>query len=355
MAHASPGIEFALKLNMYAQPATTGFDGFLRLAEVAEDLAFAGVYTIDHLLLPHSTWVAFSDVADPQRPYFTEAWTALAAIAARTRRVMVGPQVTPISLRHPVFIAKMAATIDHISNGRLVLQVGTGWHKDEYEAYGFDFDEAFGVRYQKMIEGLEVIERLWTDQQPSNYQGTYYQLKAAPFWPKPVQKPRPPIWFGGTGQKVREAVARFGDAWTPAAPHYTGLRPAFYKEGLEQIRGRMLELGRDPASLTPAALFFMVIAEDRDEAYREADKLRRRNDWKDLTLDQVQDLGVAIIGNPDDCIRGLQRYVDVGVRHFTLGFAPISTAEVTEARMRLFAREVMPHFHGVAVSAGAAE
>lgn len=336
-------VKFALKLNMYAQPPNTNFDDFIALARLAEELGFAGAYSIDHLVLPRTQWAAFSEVADEDRPYFPETWTALAAMAARTSRICLGPQVTPVSLRHPVFIAKMAANIDRISHGRLILQVGTGWHKEEYEAFGFPFDDKFSVRYEKMIEGIEIIERLWTTDGPVSYEGKHYQVREAPFWPKPVQRPRPPIWFGGTGEKVRDAVARYGDAWTPAAPHYTGLRPDFYQQRLGEIREKMATLGRDPDKLLPAALFFTVIAEKRQDAVASAEKLRRREDWADLTVADMQERGVAIVGDPGNAVEQLQRYVEAGVRHFTLGFVPIASRAKTEAAMRLFASEVMPH------------
>ena len=337
-------IEFALKLNMYGQPPETDFEEFIDLAVLAEELGFAGVYTIDHLVLPQTQWVGFSEVGDEERPYFPETWTALAAIAARTKRVRLGPQVTPISLRHPVFIAKMAANIDRISHGRLVLQVGTGWHREEYEAFGFEFDEAFSVRFEKMLEGVDMIRRLWTEDAPVTYRGNHYRLEQAPFWPKPVQKPMPPIWFGGTGAKVRDAVAQYGDAWTPAAPHRTGLRPDFYNERLGEIRTKMEGFGRNPDALLAGALFFVVIADDRRTAEIQAEKLRRREDWADITVDEMRELGVALVGDPDDVSAQLQKYVDAGVRHFTLGFVPISSSEVTATAMRLFADQVMPRF-----------
>lgn len=337
-------IQFALKLNMYGLPVDTDFDDFINLAVLAEELGFVGVYTIDHLFLPQKQWVGFTEVGDPDRPYFPETWTALAAIAARTRTIRIGPQVTPVSLRHPVFIAKMSANIDRISHGRFVLQVGTGWHREEYEAFGFEFDDAFSVRYRKMIEGVEIIEQLWTTDGLVTYEGKHYRLHDAAFWPKPMQSPRPPIWFGGVGAKVGEAVARYGDAWTPAAPHRTGLEPELYRTRLAEIRARMAELGRDPEQLLPGALFFTVLAAKRDAALSQAEKLRRREEWADITIDKMQELGVALIGDPDDVARQVQRYVDVGVRHFTLGFLPISSAEVTATAMRLFAERVMPRF-----------
>lgn len=332
-------IQFAIMLNLYGSPEETPFSDFVESAVLAEELGFAGLHAIDHFfLIPERV---FSHVVDDRRPAFLEHWTAMSAIAARTSKVKIGPLVSPVSLRHPAFLARMGATLDRVSNGRHVLALGAGWNQREFEAYGFPFDEKFSVRYQKMIEGVQVIDKLWTENGPVDYEGTYYQLRQAPFWPKPVQKPRPPIWFGGTGQKVREAVARYGDGWAPAAPHYTGLRPEFYQECLEQIRARMVELGRDPRQLTPGALFFTVVAEKSQDAWDQAEILHKRQDWAPIPLEEIARLGIAIIGDPDECAAHLQRYVEAGVRYFVLSFVPFDQP-TTRRGLRLFAEQVIP-------------
>ncbi len=336
-------VSFALKLNMYGHFSDTPFEPFLKLAKHAEDVGFTGIYTVDHLYLPKRFLLGMSE-GDADRPYFLEAWTAMAALAAVTKKVRIGPQVTPISLRHPVFIAKMAATIDLISKGRFVLQVGTGWHREEYENFGFPFDEKFSVRYQKMLEGIEVIKVLWTTEGLANYQGQYYQVKDAPFWPKPAQKPSPPIWFGGMGKKVRHAVARYGDGWTPALPHFAGMGSEAYRDGLREIRELARAAGRDPESILPAALFATVIDADRSRAIEKCRILTRREDWAHFTLEEMETHGMVIYGTPDDCARSIERYVEAGVRHFTFTFVPATDFEGALRGMELYATKVLPRF-----------
>ncbi len=345
---AGQPIRFALKLNPYGQRQDLPFSALVDLAQAAEAAGFAGVYCIDHLVLDRNLLTAFSPAAeaDPGRPYFLEAWTTLAALAARTRRVRIGPQVTPIALRHPVFIAKMGATLDRISDGRLTLQVGAGWNREEFETFGFPFDEAFAVRYAKMVEGVEIIQRLWTEDAPVTYTGQHYRLTAAPAWPKPVQRPRPPLWFGGTSAKIRRAVARYGDGWTPAAPHYTGLDPDFYAKAWGEICAWAAEAGRDPAALTPGALFCTTIDRDGRRARQVASRLRKRREWADMSLEELERRGIVIAGDPEDCIRGIERYVRAGVRHFSLSFIPLSDIEATLAGIRLYGDAVLPHFAG---------
>ncbi|MFQ5894646.1 MAG: LLM class flavin-dependent oxidoreductase [Nitrospinota bacterium] len=337
-------VTFALKLNIYAHPPGTPFRTFVELARTAEACGFTGAYTIDHLFLPRDIIAAFTERHDPERPYFLEAWTALAALAASTERLRLGPQVSPVALRHPVFLAKMGATLDLISGGRLVLQLGAGWHEEEFRAFGFPWDGDFKVRFGKLVEGVEVIKALWESEGPVHYAGRHYRLEGAPFWPKPLQRPRPPFWFGGTGKGIRRVVAEHGDAWTPAAPHHVGLDAGFYARALAEIREMAASFGRDPESILPGALFCTCIAPTREEAYRMASGLFRRADWSGLDIPQLMARGCVIAGTPEDCIQGLERYVAAGVRHFSLSFIPISETDLTRRGLELYAERVLPHF-----------
>ncbi|MFQ5861064.1 MAG: LLM class flavin-dependent oxidoreductase [Dehalococcoidia bacterium] len=339
-------VRFALKLNMYGHPPDTPFQVFQRLAQQAEAVGFDGVYSVDHLFLPRKFLLGLS-YADPDVPSFPDCWTGLAALAAVTNRVRLGPQVTPVSMRHPVFIAKMGATLDHISNGRFVLQMGTGWHQEEHTSYGLPYDERFSVRHERMMEGVEVIKRLWTEEQRVSYQGRYFTLDGAPFWPKPVQRPHPPIWFGGMGKKAREAVARHGDAWTPALPHFQGMGSDLYTEGLREVRALAQEHGRDPDAILPAALFATVIHQDRSKAVELAQVLRRREDWASYSLEEMERMGMVIYGTPDDCARSVERYIQAGVRYFTFTFVPITDVEAAMRGMELYASQVLPRFASV--------
>lgn len=338
-------VKFALKLNMYGHPEGTPFHEFIDVAVAAEELGFDAAFTIDHLFLPPDQTAGFSAYQDADRPFFPEAWTAMAALAARTSTLRIGPQVTPIMRQHPAVIAKLAAGVDHISEGRFVLQVGTGWNPPEYEVYGLPYKESFADRYEGMVEGIEVIDRLWRTDGPVTFEGNQYQLNEATLYPKPVTKPRPPIWIGGSGAKTRRAVAQYGDAWTPAAPHYTGLTPEFYTNGITEIRETAeKEFDRDPDDILAAALFFVVIDETSDAAASGAAGLRRREAWSDMSIEEMAERGVALIGDPDDVTRYIQRFVDIGVEYFTLGFVPINDAEETIRRMRIFSENVMPAF-----------
>ena len=137
-----------------------------------------------------------------------DSWVVLAFLAARTRRIKLGTLVTPIPLRPPTILAKILSTLDLISKGRVVLGVGAGWSRLEFEGYGEWNDSK--VRVEKTREGLDLILRLWSDAKVT-FKGRYYQTNNAVLEPKPIQKPHPPLLFGGTGPRMLRLAGRLAD------------------------------------------------------------------------------------------------------------------------------------------------
>ena len=343
MSDPQPGrrpLSVALKWHTYGQPPETDFDDLLTVAREADALGYDGLFPVDHLLMPNSQILGFSAVADPERPYFPESWTSLAAAAAVTHRIALGPQVTPLSLRHPVFVAWMGATLDRISHGRLILQVGAGWNRWEYESFGFTWQESFADRVKTMLEGVATIDRLWTANDPISQQGAY-PLREAVLWPKPLQRPRPPIWFGGTSRAIRRATGVNGDGWCPALFSIPG-GSGGYGALLDEIRSAAEGAGRDPEAILPGGLVYVLVDGSRERAHERAEVLKRRDDWSALTTAEIHRSERVVIGTPDDCRRRLQAWLDAGLKHLTIGLLPIAGREQTLEAIRLFAEEVMP-------------
>jgi alkanesulfonate monooxygenase SsuD/methylene tetrahydromethanopterin reductase-like flavin-dependent oxidoreductase (luciferase family) len=330
-------IRFALKLSIHGQPTDVKFSDLVDLAKHAEDAGFDGVFVVDHLLLPGSRLSGYTD-ADPDRPTFYDAWTALAAIAAVTSKVKLGPQVTPIGLRHPVFVAKWGMTLDHISNGRLLLQVGAGHQRIEYESFGFEYPK-LQERVDRLREGVELIRALWSDQEPTNYRGQYYQADDIPFWPKPVQE-RPEIWFGGASKWIRALVPQVADGWTPATPQGGGLDPAFFAETLTQMRSEAPP-GRH---ITGGGMFYTIVDEDPAVVEKNLSVLRRRDDWADWPLEKFLETGIALAGSPEEIVGAIQRYVDAGLEYFTVGFVPLNDLDAVHRGIELYRERIMPRF-----------
>src|SRR5438445_799688 len=174
------------------------------IASLADEVGWDSVWVADHFLGVGSD--------DP-----LEAWTEMSAVAAITRRVELGFLVLCNSYRPPALLAKMAATLDAVSHGRLILGYGAGWFAQEYEAYGYDFPP-IGTRLRQLEEGLQILKRMWTEEQ-ATFHGAHYHVENARCLPRPTRKPHPPILIGGAGEKVLlKLVARYADLWNNLGP-----------------------------------------------------------------------------------------------------------------------------------------
>jgi alkanesulfonate monooxygenase SsuD/methylene tetrahydromethanopterin reductase-like flavin-dependent oxidoreductase (luciferase family) len=175
-----------------------------------------------------------------------EGWTLLAAMAEATKRVRFGCLVTGNTYRHPVVLAKMAVTIDHLSGGRLEFGIGAGWAEIEHTMYGI---EGLDHRVGMLSESLRIIKSLWTEER-TNFDGRYYHFKDAIANPKPVQKPHPPIWVGASGATTLRLVARHADVWNIA-----GGDPDKVTELTAMLEEACGSVGRDPSEIRRSIQF----------------------------------------------------------------------------------------------------
>jgi alkanesulfonate monooxygenase SsuD/methylene tetrahydromethanopterin reductase-like flavin-dependent oxidoreductase (luciferase family) len=217
------------------------FDSLLEAALSAEKYDIDSFWIGDHFFLPADLYEKFG--GDPKRPDKLDAWTTLAAIASRTKKIRLGTRVSPIPFYLPGRLAKIVATVDIISKGRVQLGVGAGWYEEEAVSYGIPW-ESLRERIERTVEGLQIIKKLWTSEWTS-YEGKYYRLKNAPFFPKPLQHPYPPIFFGGKSRGILRAVANFGNGWLPSTD--TSLEE--FKDAVTEIKKCAKDLGRDPSTI----------------------------------------------------------------------------------------------------------
>jgi F420-dependent oxidoreductase-like protein len=209
-----------------------------------EKLGLESAWLCDHLVQP----------SRPQGPYF-EAWTLLAALAARTERIRIGVLVTSNTFRHPGVLARQAVTVDHISNGRLEMGFGAGWYPPEHAMYGIPFPETKELvdRFEEAVQVIDLVMR----EDTSSFEGRYYQLREARSRPGSVQKPRPPLVLGAFGPRMLRIVARYADTWNAFGT------PAEMRERNQLLDHYCREIGRDPETLD-RSLYYWVPKSDAD-------------------------------------------------------------------------------------------
>ena len=239
-----------------------------------------------------------------------DAWTTLAGLAARTRTLRFGTLVSPATFRLPGLLANAAATVDHISGGRIELGLGAGWMEREHRAYGFPFPET-SERLARFAEQLEIVHRLWSEDRV-HFHGTYYTLEDAPAQPKPVQEPHPPIIVGGSGTRgTAEPAARFADEYnTPF------VSPDEFARIKNKVEAACAETGR---TLRYSTMTGCLIGETRDDALERARQLygrvQRDADFDTWLSGYSQR---ALIGSVDDVAERLREYEDAGCERVML-------------------------------------
>jgi len=206
--------EYALSLRFGIHLPTHGgyrYRDLLKVSLAADRLGFCSLWVGDHFYLPEEYYARSG--GDPAKPDKLDAWTVLAALASQTDKIRLGTRVSPIPFYTPTRLAKVVTTVDIISGGRVDFGVGAGWFKEEAVSYGVWWGN-HKERISRMLEGLEIILKLWTEDR-TTYKGKHYEVYNAPFWPKPVQKPHPPVWFGGASDQILEATVKYGVGLLP--------------------------------------------------------------------------------------------------------------------------------------------
>ncbi len=308
-------IKFGVFLPFYAfqtQNPTKHYQQLLDVVLECERLNYDSIWIDDHLMYDH--WSIL------------ESWTTLSALAAKTNRIRLGTMVSCISHRNPVLVAKSAATLDAISDGRLEFGIGAGIQKAEHVAYGFGFPK-HSERVEVLGEALEVITQLWRKDKTS-YQSKHYSLKDAVCEPKPLQKPNPPIIIGGNGEKLLKVTARHADRFD-----WGNLSIEMYRDKLRILEKNCEEIGRDfskiEKSCWPAGQ--VLIAENQKELNAKVKEAKPNG----MTLTDFKK--ATLVGLPEECVEPLQAYLDLGVTYFMLYFADLPKVD----SLKLFAQKIL--------------
>ncbi len=310
------------KHDLEGLPPKEAFDTMIAIAQRCESLGLDSVWLYDH----------FHAVPPPATPGTTvfECWTSLAAIAMRTERIRLGQMVTCTPYRNPALLAKIAATVDVASGGRLEMGLGAGWYWEEFNSYGYGFPEP-RERLGYLRDTVNIVERMWRDER-ATYEGKYASVTDALCDPKPIQQPRPPIWIGGSGPQVTlKIVARHAD-WA----NFMGT-PAEFARKRDVLRGHCESVGRDPAQVKLSMHCEALIA--GDEAGLKAMIAARPSIFGQADQERVTQ---HLIGTAQQVIDRIGEYVDLGCEGVIPWFPDYPATESLER----FATEVAPAFAG---------
>jgi probable F420-dependent oxidoreductase len=311
-------------INLLTRGITGDPTGLVAMAGKAEALGFAHVTANDHIVVPNRIASRY-----PYTP--TGAWpgarvgecleqlTVLGFLAAATSRVRLVTSVMVVPQRPAVLAAKALATVDVLSRGRLTVGVGVGWLDEEFRAVAAP---PFAERGEVTDEFLAAFHELWTSEAP-RFTGTHVSFADIRFNPKPVQKPRPPIWVGGEGRVALRRVARLGDGWYPVGsnPREPLDTPARYAEKREMLGAELAKAGRDPRAI---ALAYLASGRCQPGEQKAADGRRQ-----------------PYTGRAADVAADIAGFASAGVGHFFLSF-PASTLAEAQSDMAWFAEDVRP-------------
>jgi len=260
-----------------------------------------------------------------------ESWSTLSALSALIPRMRVGTIVLGNTYRHPAVVAKMAAQVDIISGGRLLLGLGAGWQQNEHEAYGIPF-YTLGERLARLDEACQVMTSLWTERR-SNFKGRYYQLSDAPLDPKPMQAPRPELMIGGGGERVTLRIAAkhadHSNIW--GGPLVWAKKRAILDEHCAAV-------GRDPKTITRSANMALLITDKKEEVDRLAETIATR-----MGRHAADARDTCLAGTPDQIREQLHQLRAAGV---DVLFIPSMFRPLPELRRDLdrFIAEIAPAF-----------
>lgn len=298
--------------------------------DTAVDVGLEGLWAPDHFMLgPHA------------EEY--EVWTLLSALAERTDDVDIGPLVGSITYRNPALLAKMATTVDILSEGRLRLGLGAGWHEEEHAAYGFDFPDT-GTRIDMLGEGIEVVRRMFTEPEPT-FHGEHFEIENALNEPKPVSDPHPPIVIGGAGPRMLRVIAREADEWNVEISARARGKPIEFK--VRKFEEYAAEAGRDPDDIDRSWLAHVLVCEDQETVEEYVDRIfplpwGEESDMDDQLedADDAREKGSMLIGTPAQVASQIEGIQELGFEKLQLMFL-----DFPETRgMELFADEVAPEF-----------
>jgi F420-dependent oxidoreductase-like protein len=286
-------------------------DSLKKLATKAENLSFDSFWVMDHF---HQI-----SVVGKQDEPMLEGWTTLSVLAGITSKIKLGTLVTGVIYRHPSVLAKMAATLDILSKGRLFMGIGAAWNQEESLAYGIIPFPPNKERLLRLEEAIQIIRKMWTEEPTTTFNGKYYDIRNAYCNPKPIQKPSPRIMVGGSGERqTLKIVAKYADACNLFGSAET------VKRKLSVLNEHCKSVGRDFDSILKTKLGFIVMDNDKETA----EKRVLQQISKVMPKDQIKEF--VIYGTPEDVLKQIEILEEAGIQYFIADLEPDKELEALQ-------------------------
>ena len=280
-------------------------------AEMAEDLGLDSIWLSDHIVTRNPT---------------LDITCLFSMIAARTKKLRMGPSVLTLPARHPVQVAKTYATLDYLSNGRMIMAVGSGSDTRDLSASGVSPRE----RGKRLDEGIDILRRLWTESNVT-YEGQFYQFEDVTIEPKPA-KGSLDIWIGGKSDAILKRVVRLGDGWFPALT-----TPQEFRDDMDKLQAYGETYGRPIDSREAGVLLLTHVCNDKEKGWETVAPFLRG-----LPMPPEEIAQRCVIGPPEECVEKIQDFVNAGCVKFVL--RPSCPLDQIQPQLQRYGKDILPHF-----------
>ncbi len=283
----------------------------IEIAKKAEEMGFNSIWTSDHVVVPNRYTDGFSEI-------FYDPFVLLASTATHTDKIKLGTSVIILPYRNPIVMAKMIATLDVLSNGRFIFGVGPGWMKEEFDVLGATFEE----RGRRTDEYIKIFKELCEKDEP-RFEGEYFRFSDIKFFPKPYQRPYPPIWIGGSSKRAIRRAVELGDGWQPI-----WFSPDEMEVEINYLKRVASEMGRNLEQ-------FVFSIRNRLRILSEGKKQGIEIGGKQPPF--------ALFGTLEEITNHINKYKEIGVSHVTLDIISKNEEEMFDM-MEKISNKIMPLF-----------
>jgi alkanesulfonate monooxygenase SsuD/methylene tetrahydromethanopterin reductase-like flavin-dependent oxidoreductase (luciferase family) len=263
---------------------------------------------------------------EPDNDLVLECWTTLSSLAPITRRIRLGAILVNSYRTPPSLLAKMVSTLDIISRGRLEFGLSAGWYRREFEAYGFDFLNA-SARVEMMEESIKIIKMMLTENSPVSFSGKYFKVNGAICNPKPIQRPYPPLWIGGSGERTIEIAAKYANGWNYGLCSYEE-----YVAKLSLLKNCCKIVNRDYQNIMKGWQGLIIIGKHEEDVQIKISDLQSKKRIEDDGISKI-----SVAGTIEEIQTEIAKYIRIGVNYFTVSFRDLES-------LKLFAERIMPQF-----------